>query len=188
MRRDFKVRYTPGEFGCVDIIGDGISWLTGKMIRGFTHSGYDHAFIITSGDGDIVEARPGGARRSHISEYDGLKMIFSSTDMTADQRNGIIETANTCTGTGYGYLDICYLGLYLKGFQNKYLFDLVTDENRMICSQLVAYCGDMHGVEEWLCGKSHSQLVTPGNLADLTAAQEKRRFSESREMFFPWNS
>lgn len=180
--------YVPGEFGCVDIIGDGVSWLTGKLIRGFTHSSFDHAFMITSTDGEIVEAKPTGARISHISEYKGLNMVFSSTDMTPQQREGIVNTAKSCVGIKYNYADILYLGLYLHGFQNKFVFDLVTDEHRMICSQLVAYCGSMNGVKEWLCGKHYSQLVTPGNLADLTVEQAERRLNESKEMIFPWNA
>lgn len=166
------MKYRPGDYCCVDIPGKfPFSWFTGFAIRHFTHSDFDHVFVITSEDGEIVEARPSGAQISNISEYDGLELQFSTTDLTDEQRANIVEHAYSYVGTPYGFLDIAYLGLYLNHIQPEWLFNKVVSEHRMICSQLVATAGVKSGVKSWLCGKSHEQLVTPADLGNLAKRQ-----------------
>lgn len=145
--------------------------LMGSAIRFATHSIYTHAFIITSEDGEIMEARPEGAAKSHISEYRGMPMFFSTTDLTHQQRSGIVKTALSLEGTPYGFLDIGYLGLATTGIEWNWLLNEVLREDHMICSQLVAYCGIQHGVRQWICGRAHEQLVTPADLSRQTTAR-----------------
>lgn len=164
--------YIPGDYVCVDIIRGGLpARLMGSAIRYATHSKYTHAFIITTEDGEIIEARPEGAAKNHISEYKNMPMFFSTTDLTHQQREGIVSTALSLVGTPYGFLDIGYIGLATAGIEWEWLLDEVKREDRMICSQLVAHCGISHGVRQWLCGKSCDQLVTPADLARQSTAR-----------------
>lgn len=161
--------YIPGDYCCVyersskSIFGK----ILNEEIRSFTKSNFSHCFIVVSEHGDIVEAEPSGARFANISEYAGDQLVFSSTRLTPVQRDKIVESARSYIGVPYGFLDIAYLGLALKGVQWNWMLNEVLEQKHMICSQLVAQCGWNAGVPEWLCGQTHPQLVTPGMLANL---------------------
>lgn len=164
--------YMPGDYCCVDITTGNIAGrIMDSAIRRFTNSQYNHAFIIVSEDGDIVEAQPRGAALGNISRYDGERKIFSATNLTGEQREKIVETAISCVGIPYGFLDIAYLGLASAGINWNWLLNQVLREDRMICSQLVAYCGASALADSWLCGKAHPQLVKPSDLSSLAFAE-----------------
>lgn len=162
-----------GDYGCIKIVwlhkklfGRNILVpnLFGYLIRLFTFSRYDHAFVYV-GNGKIVEAQPRGAILSEISKYNGDSMIWSQDSLTASQGNTIADKALSLRGIPYGFLDIVYLGLATIGFKFQWLLNKVEREDRLICSQLVALCGESAGIDTWLCGKANACLVTPANLA-----------------------
>lgn len=163
--------YTPGDYICVDINSHSPgAWLADHAIKWFTHSNFCHAFIYAGKDGTIVESTPReGVHECNISEYEGMTMIGSKTDLTDEQRTKIIENAYSYVGRdGYGFLDIGYLALYTNGVSWPWLEGEVLDEkSRTICSQLVAMCGLDIPDQPWLCGKPHPNLVTPADLANL---------------------
>ena len=168
------MNYRPGDYACVDTIypfWQLQDFIPSKAIQLFTHSKYCHTFVIVSEDGDIVEARPKGAAKSHISEYGNDPIIYSSTILTDEQRKDIVSNSLSYIGTPYGFLDIAYLGLYTQGIHWNWLLQRVLNQHRMICSQLVATAGlnARTPVTEWLCGRPDPQLVTPGDLALLAA-------------------
>lgn len=148
-----------GQYGVVQT-GGGI----GRLIQLATHSWANHAFIVID-DGKIIEARPEGVAIKSIAEYNGARMAFSTDVLTDAQRAKVVETAQSFVGDGYGFLDIGALGLESLGWHWRWLFKLAgADKNVMICSQLVAMCGQAAGVD-WLCGKASPVEVTPGDLA-----------------------
>lgn len=162
--------FTAGTYGCVDSRSPNLyGRLMEAAIRYFTKSSYSHAFVIISESGDIVEAMPGGARLANISEYAGLNIILYSGEMNDNQRHLVVQAAKRYIGTPYGFLDIVYLGLYLRGINWKWLLGKIRRTSRMICSQLVAQCGVEASVPSWMCGKEFAQLVTPADLAKLAA-------------------
>ena len=169
--------YKPGDYVCVDITAH--SWnqiAADEAIRYFTRSRVCHSFLITSEDGEIIQATPSkGVDYGHISEYDGMPKTFSTTYLTDAQRKGIVNSAKYYVGRdSYGFLDIVYLGLYLKGYNWNWLESEVLEEkNRTICSQLVAMCGQDNGINSWLCGKQYPILVAPADLDNLAKIQAR---------------
>lgn len=166
--------YTPGDYYCVDITSHGlVEKICDDAIKYFTNSDYCHTFLITSTDGDIVEARPhGGVDKGHIDEYKGMKMVQSSTVLTNAQRLGIVHYAESLVGKyTYNFAGVCLLGLYLKGVRNslveKEVASDAAEDKRTFCSQLAAMAGRAYGVTEWMCGLDYATLVTPADLALL---------------------
>jgi len=162
----------PGDYACVQIPwvkfrGMRVPNLIGYAIRLFTWSKYDHA-IVYLGNGLIAEAQPKGARISFLNEYDGDAIVWSHDALTAEQREEIIAVAQAyaIAKVPYGFLDIAYLGLARIGFKPAWLLRYVEDERRLICSQLVALCGQRAGVDSWLCGQPNACLVKPSDLAN----------------------
>jgi hypothetical protein len=157
-----------GGYGCVNIGGGSLgSKVMGSMIRHFTHSEYDHCFIVLdAGAGTILEAQPEGSHLANIREYAGLPMVFSTDVVLGGNVGKLFMRAEHYVGIPYGFLDIVYLGLELgPGWRPKLLLDQVLREDRMICSQLVAAFGVASGANSWKCGQAYDQLVTPGMLA-----------------------
>jgi hypothetical protein len=157
-----------GGYGCVDIRGGSLgSAFMGSAIRLFTHSAYDHAFIILDAQaGTILEAQPEGSHIGNLSQYEGLEMIFSPDSVLGGNVGKLAMAAEPFTGIPYGFLDIVYLGLSLGvHWRPQWLLDRVLKSKDMICSQLVAQFGVKYGANSWKCGQADPQLVTPGMLA-----------------------
>lgn len=149
-----------GGYGVVDISG-----LFGFAIRHFTHSQYDHAFIVLDAKNQLIlEAQPSGAKVSSLYKYRGLAMEFSTDSISAGTADLMKVARDSYVGVPYGFPDIAYLGLELQGIKPRWLLDRVLSEKRMICSQLVAQFGQAFGTN-WRCGQEYAQLVTPGMLA-----------------------
>lgn len=161
-----------GGYGCVDINGGSIgSKIMGSMIRHFTHSEYDHCFVVLDAQaGTILEAQPEGSHLANIREYSGLPMVFSTDAVLGGNVGKLAQRAGAYIGIPYGFLDIIYLGLELgPGWRPRWLLGQVLRQDRMICSQLVAAFGVACGARSWMCGQKYDQLVTPGMLAARAA-------------------
>jgi len=149
----------PGTYVCVRTHG-----FVPLSIRLFTRSPYDHAFIY-AGDGRIIEAQPGGCREVPLSTYAGYPMLADTDEsLTDEQRKRVVAKATALLGVPYGYLDIVRLGLSALGLRWRWLTRAADNERAMICSQVVAACGQAAGVD-WLCGQGSPAAVTPGMLA-----------------------
>lgn len=168
----------PGDYVVVDITAKWYKqpwkWFINAAIRKSTQSEYSHAFILMDDSGRIIEARPKGAAENNIAEYMGLNMLPSSTKMTKEQREMVVYNASGFIGIPYGFLDILWLGMASRGINWGWLMNKVRNENRMICSQLVAQSGINSKVMSWLCGKPYPQEVTPGDLGRLAERQAKQ--------------
>lgn len=148
-----------------------ISGITGRIIRigqwlnGDGFKNYEHAFIYI-GDGKIVEAQPGGAVVSDVTEYGGRSVLWSSgkVPLTDAQRSAVVEAARGFVGVPYSFLDYLLLALKRIHITVPILNRRVVGSKHMICSQLVAEAYNTAGV---LLSTVPTYEVTPADLANL---------------------
>jgi uncharacterized protein YycO len=134
------------------------------VIRRATHSPYNHAFIIVSDEGDIVEAQPGGVVKSHISRYKGCQAAWNEHEnYLPDEAEAVAQKALSLVGVPYNDIDIVELGLESLGHPWNWLAKIAAGDGELICSQLVVVCGKA-GLMNWQCGKPTPADVTPGDL------------------------
>lgn len=159
----------PGDFG-LTTIGGALGWWVsfGQFLAG-DGSRYTHAFIVLD-DGDVIAAQPGGARRDPLSFYKN-KAIYSSIELTDDQRKIIIEEAKKLEGTPYSFLDYLALALARFGIKPKRLTKYIASKGHMICSQMVDEVYRRAGVHLFNDGRL-SQEVTPGDLLYVIAGEQ----------------
>jgi uncharacterized protein YycO len=154
-----------GDFGLTQIGGPtgqiirGLQWLDGT---GFAN--FEHAFIYT-GNGQIIEAEPGGARVGNVNEYSDIYWSSGHFDLTESQRSAICSAAVHYVGTPYSFLDYASLVARRLRLPVPGLKHYVADTGHMICSQLVAACYDVSGCP--LFGDEWTGWVTPGDLYEL---------------------
>lgn len=152
--------FVPGTYVCVDTPG-----FFSKVIELGTHSRVAHAAVITGADGAIVEAEPGGARLANLSEYKGRYVLVSPVEeSTPEQRQIIVDAALHMVGVPYNDLAIVDDGLESLGIVWQWLAKAASSDHQLICSQIVASCGAVAGLD-WMCGKKLTSEVTPGDLA-----------------------
>lgn len=155
----------PGCYGVVKA-GGFYAWL----IRAATKSKYDHAFVVCD-NLRIIEAAPSGARWAELADYDGCEILYNTGEAMSDaQRKAVVAEAVTLLGTPYGWTDIVRLGLRTLGIQWGWLTRRADNERAMICSQIVARCGEAAGLD-WNCGREAPAAVTPADLAKRDGMQ-----------------
>lgn len=141
------------------------------LIRRGTHSWADHAGIILP-DGAIVEAEPGGVRLGHLSEYRGCRIaVNSGEDMTVEQRTQVVAAAKAMVGKPYNDLAIVDDGLECLGWRWKWLAKWAGSDGEVVCSQLVALCGQAVGLN-WRGGAASTAETTPADLARRPGMQQ----------------
>lgn len=136
-----------------------------QLIRWGTHSWANHAFIMEGDGGWIIEAEPGGVRRGHINSYAGCRMAANLGEhLSLAESAAVCQKAQSLVGVAYNDVDIFNLGLEALGVFWGSLARYANMDGALICSQLVAVCGQAAGID-WLCGKKNPAEVTPANLA-----------------------
>ncbi|QBZ72377.1 peptidase [Streptomyces phage Circinus] len=159
----------PGDFGLTRIRGFVGWWIgLGQLITGDA-SRYTHAFIVLD-DETVVEAMPGGAIITPISEYAG-RAVYSRLELTDDQRAAIVREARSLEGIPYSFLDYLALALAHFGIKPKKLRKYITTKGHMICSQLVDEVYRRAGIHMFNDGRL-PQDVTPGDLANYLIERE----------------
>lgn len=139
--------------------------LFGWLIRAFTRSPYDHAFVYVGG-GQIVEATAWGVRLDKLALYTGAKAAANTGEpMTTAQRDAVVASARATVGREYNWPDIPVIGLRLLGFKWGWLRRVANDRDADICSEDVAKAGVAAGLTSWLCGHADPAFVTPADLA-----------------------
>lgn len=146
---------------------------SGKLIRfaqwlnGNGFSNYEHARIYI-GDGMIVEAQPGGARKAPWSPDDHGLWSTNLVVLSDIQRDKIVKAALGYVGTPYSAADyFAIAAVRLKfGVLVPYLHEYVQSSKHMICSQLVDQCEQDAGVKLFRDGRWPG-YVTPGALEEL---------------------
>lgn len=144
----------PGDYGVVRTTG-----FVAACIRLATRSPANHAFIYV-GAGQIIEARPEGARWGTIVPYPHVR--WSTHELTDVQREAIMRATQAQVGMPYGYLDIAALGLNAFGIDLGWADRRVNQMNTRICSQLVAVAYAAAGIQ-LAPGKLPAE-VTPADL------------------------
>jgi uncharacterized protein YycO len=147
-----------GDYGVVRTSG-----AAGALIRFGTRSTVNHAFVHI-GDGQIVEAQPGGAIISPATNYPDA--IWSHRDLTDSDRASIAHWAKQQVGVPYGWPDIAALAFACYGITNKQINQRIERMDRLICSQLVDKAYMLAGVHLFDDGRL-TQAVTPGDLLNL---------------------
>ena len=138
--------------------------LFGYIIRAFTASTVDHAFVVLGG-GLIAEATVYGCKVDGIAQYQGQTMFTDVGDrISASQRSQICKQARSYAGREYGWSDIALIGLRRLGLRAGWLRRVLRDRDALICSELVCVAGTAGG-QNWFCGTGDAALVTPAELA-----------------------
>lgn len=154
-----------GSFG-VTATGGFIGW----VIRKFTRSRVNHAFIVGPG-GLIVEANPSGAAFGHISQYPKARYNLH-TVLPDETREKIWQTAlgfaqaNNGKGVGYGWLDIVAITLKRFHISIGWVDLRIQRQDRLICSQLVDLAYERAGVHLFDDNRL-SQNVRPVDLDNI---------------------
>jgi hypothetical protein len=138
--------FSPGDF----ILTHGNAW-TSKVIRfgqalrihgeDRKYTWWNHAAMIVSADGDLIEALGAGVMRTNLSHYQPVEYHLVRTGAAALDRSEVVAFAEWAagddTGAGrqkYGFVTIVSIAwTLLTG--GKFTFAL---EGQMICSGLVA--------------------------------------------------
>ncbi|MCX4748117.1 hypothetical protein OG455_21815 [Kitasatospora sp. NBC_01287] len=161
----------PGDFAVVHMGGDiGRLIRVGQWLNGDGFADYEHAFVLV-GDGEVIEAEPGGAQRAPLAEYDGRPIRWSSgiVPLTNDQRVEIVAAARRYLRVPYSFFDYAALAAHrFKVPGNALLKGYVADTRHQICSQLVDQCYQDAGVHLFEDGRWPG-YVTPADLGRLIA-------------------
>jgi Permuted papain-like amidase enzyme, YaeF/YiiX, C92 family len=133
-----------------------------RLIQLGTWSKWNHAGIYI-GDEKVIEARPNGVKIRSVHEYDGLPIMWSNeSSLTETERLNLVNFAKHFENDGYGIWSIIALAFKCLGINVFPAIKRAENENRVICSQLVAWCYSHVGIK--LSVKQHA-LVTPADLA-----------------------
>lgn len=148
-----------GDFGLQSGGGRG-----GYLIRLGTFSRYGHAAVVVSTDPlQIVEATPGAARRRTCAPDE---FVWSRCGLTTAQREVIAAEAIACIGLPYGWNDIAEFVFRFLGAKTRIFPSRDHPDNRLICSELVAYAYRQAGHEVAPTPDTAVGDVAPGDLAE----------------------
>jgi hypothetical protein len=125
----------------------------GEWLNGDGFKAWEHAFISIGG-GLIVEAEPGGARVSNISEYSTVHWCHGLYDLgTPEQLNATEDAAKKYTGVPYSFLDYVALVDHRLHIPFPGLQGYIASTGHMICSQLVDQCYSDAGMHIFTDGR-----------------------------------
>jgi len=155
----------PGDFAVIRIAGEaGRLIRLGQWLNGDGYANYEHAFICV-GDGQLVEAEPGGARLAELTEYAVAAPYWSTgrIALTGEQREALVAAAHRYIGVPYSFLDYGSIALARFRLRLPAVKRYVADTHHMICSQLVDQCYQDAGLHLFTDGRIPGD-VTPGDL------------------------
>lgn len=160
----------PGDFAVTSVVGQvGFLISLGEWLNGSRFGHWDHAFVYV-GDGQLVEAEPGGARLAGLDEYAGRPLAWSTghIELTDEQRAAIVAAARGYIGTGYSAADYFAIAAHRFRLPVPWLRRFVASSKHLICSALVDKCYQDAGVH--LFQGRWDGYVTPADLAALVGA------------------
>ena len=141
------------------------------------YADYQHAFIYIGGDGQIIQAEPGGADYAQLTPHArtmwsagkiaiGLPGTIGRLELSAEQRDKICDAARGYVGVPYSFLDYVALILHRLHIPAPWLKRYIASTRHMICSQLVDQCYLDAGIHLFDDGRWPG-YVTPADLAKL---------------------
>lgn len=159
------MNYSPrlGDIGLVTIKGDvGLLIRLGQWLNGDGFENYEHVLVYV-GDGDVVQAEPGGAQRVRMP-YKANEVEWISCP--PEHGPAVAQAAIGLVGTPYSWLDYFSLAALRLHIRFKALRNYVASTRHMICSQLAVVAAAAGG---WVVfpDKRLAQDVTPGDLWQL---------------------
>jgi hypothetical protein len=132
---DFILTHSSGLFGRLIRFGETLRYW-GKDAK---YARWNHAALITSIEGELIEALSSGVVRSPISRYTPTEYYLihlHEDDADSRDRRQAVAYATYCLGEGYSWLTICNIALaLLTGC--KFTFGI---DGQVICSGLIARC------------------------------------------------
>lgn len=168
----------PGDIGLTAIAGRmGKAIRIGQYLNGDGWHDYQHAFMYV-GNGDIVEAMPGGALLSDLEQYRGCDVAWLKCP--DKYRQAVAEAARGYVGVPYSFLDYGSLALHRFHIPAPRLRKYIADSGHMICSQLVdqaAMDGGWHIFDD----QRWPGYVTPGSLHKVYRTQQDKAGGEPIE-------
>jgi uncharacterized protein YycO len=170
----------PGDFALTKISG-----ITGRFVAAGQALVGDaapvqHALLYV-GDGQIVQAMPGGAELISLAEAsEPVAWSTGHFKMTDQQRFNIAMEARSLVGTPYSFLDYASIALAHYRIRPRWVRDFVADTGHMICSQLVDEVYLRAGIHLFDDGRLPGD-VTPGDLWKLL--HPKRVTSTDRDLW-----
>jgi uncharacterized protein YycO len=158
----------PGDFEVVPMGGEGGKWIhIAQILNNSGGADYEHARLYL-GNGNIVEAQPGGARIAPWRPVDNGLWSTGIIELTTEQRLNIVAAGRSFAGVPYSAVD--YFAIAAKHFKLGPLVpglkDYVESSKHMICSQLVDKAYQCAGVQLF-DDKRWNGYVTPADLAGL---------------------
>jgi hypothetical protein len=176
----FAYRPQPGDLGLVrmnGMVGPLIRF--GQWLNGDGFKNYEHV-IMYVGDGDIIEAMPGGALLSPLSRYDGQNILW----LKCPREHGaaVADAARTFgpqfdangdlvrKGVKYSALDYDALALHRFHVPTPLLNRYIESSGHMICSQLADRAAELGGWHIFDDGRWAGD-VTPGDLTGVALRQ-----------------
>jgi len=171
-----QARPRPGDIGLTSIDGEvGRLIRLGQWLNGDGFSRYEHAFVVVSELGGypphilgLIEAEPGGARCSLLSEYDDRDVVYLRCP--DGHRNAVAAAAIGLLGTPYSFADYASLALHRLHIPAPHLRAYIRDSGHQICSQL-ADCAAFRGGWHLFDDRRWEADVTPGDLYQLYLRQ-----------------
>lgn len=161
----------PGDYFVTKIDGPvGLLVSVGEMLNGSRFGHWDHAGVYV-GDGQIVEAEPGGARLAGLDEYAGRPVAWSTghVELTEAQRTGVVAAARSFIGVPYSAADYFALALWHFHVRIPWARKVMASQKSMICSELCDFAYEAGGVHLFADGRAPGD-VTPADLAALIDA------------------
>lgn len=136
--------------------------LVAAAIRLGTRSRFNHAKLVISENGDVLESLADGAEYGTVKPTD----LVIETPLTDAERAAIPDIATLLYGTPYAWLDVVAIGLAQFGIVSRWSERRLARPDRLFCSQLVDYAWSLAGFKAFNDGRP-PQAVSPGDLADL---------------------
>jgi hypothetical protein len=159
-----SVEPRPGDIGCTQITGDvGFLIKLGQWLNGDGWSNSEHCFVFV-GDGQIVEAEPGGARLAPLTEYDARTVAWVRCPEM--HRQAVAEAAKSLIGTPYSAADYFALALHRFHIPAPGLRRYIEASGHLICSALVDRAAAIGGWRLFDDGRWNG-YVDPAEVAKL---------------------
>jgi len=160
----------PGDIGITTIHGDAGRLISlGQYLLGDGFQPWEHCFVYL-GDGELLEAEPGGARIASLTEYDDRPVLWLRCP--AQHRDSVTAAARHLKDTPYSALEYFALAAHRFHLPIPGLRDYIDATGHAICSRLADKAAQLGG---WQIFDDHrwSGYVVPADLARLALAQDR---------------